>query len=144
MQSPQGRLPLPAPQLRQSRSALFRLREAVLLSDRDPARTINFIEQSENGGTTADVIEISTQDGQSVRLWIDTASGEVLKNVYKGEGLGGPGSTIEELYSDYREVEGIQVPFKITILQDGSKYLDAEVVEVKFNSGLNREQLAAQ
>jgi len=142
MQSPQGRLPLPPPQLKQTRSALFRVREAILLSDRDPARTANFIEEADVDGRKAEVIEISTQDGQSVRLWVDVSSGEVIKSAYQGESIGGPGATVEELYSDYREVEGMQVPFKVTILQDGSKYLDAEVVEVKFNSGLDKEQLS--
>jgi predicted Zn-dependent peptidase len=143
MQSPQGRLPLPPPQLKQTRSALFRMREAILLSDRDPERTTNFIEESDMDGKKAEVIEISTQDGLSVRLWVDASSGAVLKSAYRGEALGGPGSNVEELYSDYQEVEGIQVPFKVTILQDGSKYLDAQVVEAKFNSGLNKEQLGA-
>ena len=142
MESPQGRMPLPPPQLKQTRSALFRMREAILLSDRDPARTTNFVEEAGMDGKKAEVIEISTQDGQSVRLWIDASSGAVLKTAYKGEAIGGPGANVEELYSDYREVEGLQVPFKVTILQDGSKYLDAQVVEVKFNSGLDKTQLS--
>jgi hypothetical protein len=143
MATPQGRTPLPPPQLQQTQSALFRLREALLLSDGDVSRQVNFIEQAEADGKAADVIEIS-KGGQFVRLWVDSASGDILKSAYKGDALRGAPADIEEIYSDYREVDGLRTPFAITILQNGEKYLDGQVVEVKFNSGLTRERLGAE
>lgn len=144
MATPQGRTPLPPPQLQQTQSALFRLREALLLSDGDASRQVNFIEEAEVDSKAADVIEISKEGGQFVRLWVDSASGDILKSAYKGDALRGAPADIEEIYSDYREVDGLRTPFAITILQNGEKYLDAQVVEVKFNSGLTRERLGAE
>jgi hypothetical protein len=47
----------------------------------------------------------------------------------------------EETWSDFREVAGIKVPFKITITEGGRKYADVTVTGFRVNSGLKLTDL---
>ena len=95
MSSPQGRAPLPPAQLKPVQDKLLRLFFPMLLSDRLPGRTVNWIGE----GT----LEIS--DGQ--------------------------GST-----------NGIKVPNRMTIIQNGRKYADVVVESIQLNTGLKSEDLS--
>ncbi len=49
--------------------------------------------------------------------------------------------SVEEVFSDFREVAGIKIPFRGTILQGGQKFADVTVVEFQVNQGLKLEEL---
>jgi zinc protease len=141
MRAPQGMMPMPAPQLEQAKGELFRLRESILLSDRMPSRTVNFVEQAEHNGRPADVIEISDESGASVRLWIDAESGEMVKQTYQSSAITGAPSQVEQIFSDYRDVDGLRVPFKVTVLANGEEFAQVEVSEILYNTGLDKDAL---
>lgn len=42
----------------------------------------------------------------------------------------------ESFMSDYQESEGMQVPYTITVFQDGEEFITISLTEVKYNSGL--------
>lgn len=54
-----------------------------------------------------------------------------------GEG----GSAVQEVYSDWREVDGIRLPFQWTIMQGDKKFASATVEDYKINSGLTPETI---
>ena len=139
---PRGQAPLGGPLLKQAQEELFRVRESLLLSDRDPERKINFVESGEVDGKAADVIEISAHEGFSVKLWIDSSSGDILKTAYQGAAMSGAPAEVEEIFSDYREVDGIRIPFKTKILQNGKDFAELTVSEAAYNSGLEKEVLS--
>jgi hypothetical protein len=141
MNGPQGTMPLPPDHLAQAQGELFRLRESLLLSDRMSSRTVNFVEAADFNGSAAAVIEISEENGPSVRLWVDEQSGEILKQVYQSSAITGSPSEVEQLFSDYRVVDGIRVPFKITVLAGGQEFAGVEVQEIRYNSGLDKASL---
>ncbi len=142
MSSPQGQMALPGPQLQQVRGEVFRLSETLLLSDRDSSRTITLVKKEKVGDGEAEVVEISSPEGQSVQLYIDGASGQLLKKQYRGDAMLGPASQVEELYEDFRDVGGLRVPFKTTVLQDGKKFAETQFTEFQYNTGLKTEDLA--
>ena len=77
MQSFQGVGPLPPAQLAQANDELFRLRESLLVADRDPDKTISFVAEEAVGDRAAQVIEVaSAKTKRKVRLYIDAESGE--------------------------------------------------------------------
>jgi len=76
-----------------------------------------------------------------VRLWVEPVSGMVLKKAYRGLGPGGM-ADMEEVYSDYREVSGIQVPFRVVGHQNGVPFIETVIAEVRFNSGVDPAELA--
>ena len=142
MNSPQGQGPMPEPQIREVRAALFRMRETLLLSAGQAGRTVNFVQQDEVDGEAADVIEISSTDGESIRLWVGSESGGVLKSIHQGSSMEGGPAEIEQIYSDYREAGGIHIPFKTHVNQNGKEYAVQTLTEVIYNSGLDAEALS--
>jgi hypothetical protein len=102
--------------------------------------SVVFEEQAKVGETASDVIVI-TREGESVRLYIEPASGMLLKKAYRGVGMGGL-ADIEEIYSDHREVFGIRLPFRVEILQNGTRFMEATMTEIEFDSGVDPAELA--
>lgn len=102
--------------------------------------TVQFEKREKVGEVEADVILIR-KEGEVVRLFVEPASGMLLKKAYRGIGTGGL-ADIEQTYSDYREVSGIQVPFRIEVTQNGFPLVKFSVNEVKFNSGVDPVELA--
>ncbi|HUA19341.1 MAG TPA: pitrilysin family protein [Bryobacteraceae bacterium] len=131
--SPQGVMALSPPVLKQIHGETFRQLVALALSDRDAERTV-----SADG---ADGLEISTKDGETVRLTLDPQSGLPAALAYKqspGEG----GKEVEQRYSDWRDAGGIRLPFHWTILQSGQKFATVSIQDYKVNSGLTEAVLS--
>jgi hypothetical protein len=142
--TPQGIGPLAGAQLKQVQGDLFRLYWRLLLSDRIPGRTINAIDDH--------TVEIADAAGNQVRAGMDPETG-LIANVsyegvpmgggpisvnvsYEGVPMGGGPISVKEEYEDFRDVNGMKIPFKITIRQGGQKFADVTVNDVKINSGL--------
>jgi zinc protease len=84
-------------------------------------------------GTVAlKVIEISGEGLTPVRLYIDQ-SNRIVRQTYTTPGPDGHPSQAEEVFSDYRKVNGIEVPFKASVLRDGRLILDRTLKSVTFN-----------
>jgi predicted Zn-dependent peptidase len=132
--TPQGVQPMPAPVLRQARSALLRLLPSLLASDRFPDRQVNLVGEG--------LLEIQDGSGESVRLKIDAATGLPAALSYAATQAGGPPATAEETLEDWREVEGLKMPFKITIRRDGAPYAEVTVREIRLNTGVTSEELS--
>ena len=56
--------------------------------------------------------------------------------------MSGALAEVEEIFSDYREVDGIRIPFKIKILQNGKDFAELTLSEAAYNSGLEKEALS--
>jgi hypothetical protein len=65
-----------------------------------------------------------------VRLFIDTSSGMVLRESYE---LPGGTGTAEEVFSDYREVAGVKVAYKASVLRNNLPVLERTVSDFKVN-----------
>ncbi len=77
----------------------------------------------------------------TVKIAFDPSTGLPARETYQQAGPGGVAS-IEEVFEDWRDVDGIKVPFKATIIQNGKKFGDAVVQEFKINTGLKPEELS--
>jgi zinc protease len=84
-------------------------------------------------------VVLVTRGDDSVRLFVDSA-GRIVKKAYRGQTLAGP-ADLEDTLSDFREVSGVQVPFKSVITANGQKYLEAAVSELKINTGVDPAKL---
>ena len=128
MVTPQGSGVMTDTILKQAQGELFRNLLRLVIADRDASVQVNAVAE--------DTAEIS-RDGISVRVQFDPATGLPSKEIYTE----GPGSS-EESFSEWREVEGVKVPFKIAVQQDGKKMADIAVLDYKFNTGLKPEELS--
>jgi zinc protease len=134
MANPQGSSPLPPEQMKPVRNKLLKLYFAMLLSDRLPGRTVT---------PAADgALDISDEQGDTVRLFIDQKTGLPAKVQYKTPAMGDqPPSTIDETFDGFEEVNGIKAPNHLTIVQNGHKYAEVTIESLKINTGLKPEEL---
>ena len=128
MAAPQGSQPMPAPVLKQVQGEMFRQFPRVLLSG--------------NANATPAGIEVSDGQGNTTLLVIDEKTGLPLKQTYQSVGMGGPPQTVVETYSDWRDVNGIRLPFQVIIEQGGKKFAEVTVTDWKINTGLKAEDLS--
>ncbi|MEX2260365.1 MAG: pitrilysin family protein [Bryobacteraceae bacterium] len=136
LSTPRGTGPLPPAMLKQAQGNLFRWYFAMLLSDRAADRKVNYAGEG--------VLEISDAAGNLVRLTVDEATGMPLKESYQQMQPNGPTQDIEELYEEMKEVDGIQYPWKVVLHQNGRRYAEATVQELKLNTGMQLEELSKQ
>ena len=101
----------------------------LLLSDRDSTRRVNALGSHK--------LEIADAAGHMVTVELDPASGLPIRQGYQQSG-----NPVVETFSDWREVDGIKLPFKIVIEQAGQKFADVAVSSWKLNSGLKPEDLS--
>ena len=83
-------------------------------------------------GVTLKVLEISGEGLGPVRLYVDQ-SNRIVRQTYTTPGPDGRPSQAEEVFSDYRKVNGIEVPFQASVLRDGRLILDRTLKSVMFN-----------
>jgi hypothetical protein len=126
----QGMQALPPQAVKQARAEVFRQIALIVLSDRDPDRTVNYAGPG--------MLEISSKSGESVRLEVDEKTGLPAKTSYQ-EGEQG---TISQIFSDWRDVNGIRLPFAWTTMRDDKQFAAVKIDNYKINSGLTPEVLS--
>jgi len=134
--TPNGSGVLAGWQLQQVEGDLFRSYFRLLLSDRLPERTVGAVE----GDPTA--AEIGDAAGHTATVEFDPGTGLPRRVSYDGAQATGVPIPAADEYADFREVAGVKVPFKITLLRGGRKFADAVVTEFKINSNLQARELA--
>ncbi len=135
MASPQGSQPLRPELVKPARNKMLRVYFTLLLSDRLPGRSVK------PAGDGA--VDISDDQGETVRLFIDAKTGLPAKVEYAAPAMGNtPGMTIDETFDAFEEVDGIKVPKHLTIMQDGHKAAEIVVQSLKVNTGLKVEDLS--
>lgn len=132
MAAPQGSRPLPAEVVKQVQGEVFRDLLRIVLSDRDTNRTLN--------ATGPDTVEISDKAGNSAKLLIG-ADGLPAKLMHEEEGPGGM-AVLEDAYSDWRESDGIKLPYAVNVTQAGKKYADAKIRVYRVNPSVTVEELS--
>jgi len=95
-------------------------------------------QQAEEGsaGAVLKVLEISGPGLDPLRLYVDRDY-RIVRQTYATPGPDGRSTRAEELFSDYRKVNGIDVPFKASVLRDGQKILDRTIKSVTFNTAVD-------
>ncbi len=131
--TPQGWGALAGTQRNQVFGDLFRVYFRLLLSDRLEGRTVN--------GLGPDNVQITDAAGQVATVGFDAATGLPRRVTYDTAQAGGPPIFCEDVYEDFRDVGGIQLPFKITIHQGGRNFSEVTVKEYKLNGGIKPLEL---
>ena len=99
---------------------LFGLRSGIDLPRSLPK--MKFLKKSKVGNSDAFVIEATIIEGNSEKLYFDASSGLLIQADFGGASL---------RYDDYKEVDGVKVPF--TIRQEGSPNSTIKFKEIKNN-----------
>jgi hypothetical protein len=101
----------------------------------DPTRYVITAEKPAKVGTEeAAVVLVTGKDFKDTRLFFSKATGLLVKTERKGLAPGGADGkevTEETLLSDYKKVDGVMSPMKMTVNHDGKKFMEMTVVEAK-------------
>ena len=127
--TPQGPQPMPPQVVAQIRGVLFRNLARAIMADRDSSMKVNAVSE--------DTVEISAADGHALQLQFDASTGLPVKLSYQES----PAS-IEETLADWRDVNGVKLPFKKTITQSGKNYAIVTIQEYQLNAGIKPEELS--
>lgn len=124
---------LGGPAAKQANGDLFRSYIGLLLSDRAETRTVNAIDTH--------ALEITDKSGNIVRLILDPTTHMPQSVSYDATTVTGAPPIVQETYSDFRDIGGIKVPFKVTLTQNGQPYADFTITDFKINTGLTADEI---
>jgi hypothetical protein len=136
MKSPMGTQDLPASQKEELAKSMT-LNTYVLLKGIDgPDYTVQFFKDDKLNDKPVQVVIVRhKQSSNSVRVYVDPQNSIVVKRVSRGRTMQGL-ADLEELLSDYRDVDGVKIPFKVETYADGKRQSLTTISSVKINSGV--------
>ena len=131
---PEGTAALSGNLLLQAKSSVLRLYPRLLAGSDVPGQTVNAVA----GGS----IEIADGDGQMVRMVIDDSTGLPSRIVYETVPLNDTYPvTVEVLIGEFQEADGIRLPARLTLIENGRKVAGVAVKNIRINQGLKVQDL---
>jgi len=135
VKDPEGIHDVPESRVNDLEANLKRDSLAVLLAAHDGrVRMRMLLDSKDETGRVRNAIEFSADDLDPMVLYIDPASYLIVKQTYVNGGAGRP--LVEELFSDYRAVEGLQIAHLTTVRVRGEAVLDRRVTKFAINTPL--------
>ena len=129
--APMGTQPLPESQ-RADISRLLKRQPISLAQHRnDPDFKVQDLGPDTVDGTSVETLLVSL-GGDETRLFVDTASGRILRQAHRSQGQQGPGDLVIT-YSDFRDVAGLTLPFKQQMTFNGEPHETRIVEEITLN-----------
>lgn len=108
----------------------------LLVAAAEGKLTVRVLPEEGTGGQVLKVLEISGTGLMPVKLYVDSQL-MVVRQAFQTPGPDGKRIQAEELFSDYRAVDGVQVPFRADVRRNGTLILSRTLTNVTFNSPLD-------
>ena len=136
VRDPEGTHDVPERMLRDFQNGLRRDTIRVLLAAVDgTVRVRRLPDAKDDAGLAQPALEFSAADFEPMVMYVDAATGLVLKQTYVAGGMGQP--LVEERFSDYREVDGVQITFAANVSVGGEPVLERTVSDAKVGGPLS-------
>jgi zinc protease len=88
-----------------------------------------------DAGHVHQAVELSGAGLEPLVMYIDTNTSQVVKLAYVVNGPGQP--LVEEIFSDHKPVDGVQVAFSASVRQAGRAVLERRIIDIKINAPLS-------
>jgi zinc protease len=136
VRDPNGVHEVPDRMLSDFENGLRRDTISVLLGAADgQIRVRRLSDGRDDGGAVRQALEFSGPDLEPMVMYVDPETALVTKQTYVAGGMGQP--LVEEIFSDYRPVEGVQFTFAATVRVGGQPALERTVTDLKAGGPLN-------
>jgi len=113
-------------------NAAYRDQLAFWFPDRHPAK-IAYKGRSPADGADFDVIGITPEGGREFELWVNTDT-KMIERMVEHEAI----ATRTEIYMDWREVQGVKMPFRVRASRGDPKADEIVVIErIEFDGPLD-------
>lgn len=133
---PRGTHDVPEQMLGDFRSGLRRDTIALLVAAYDQqVRVRRLTDAKGESGEPQQVLEFSSADVEPLVMYVDPTTHLVTKQTYVAGGMGRP--LVEERFSDYREVDGVQFTFAARVVVGGQPALERTVTSLKAGGALD-------
>jgi hypothetical protein len=136
VQDPGGVRDAPEPMREDFAASVRRDTFPLLIGAAEGRLTVRRLPDEGVGQELLRVLEIRGAGLDSVRLYIDRDL-LIAKQSYSAAAADGQRAPTEELYSDYRTINGIRVPFQTRLVRDGNPVLTRTLANVTFNSQID-------
>src|SRR5947209_2887439 len=113
----------------QKRQTYLTVVPMTILPLKDKAFKVETIGTQDVDGKPAVGLKVTGPDGKDFNLFFDAASGLPVRLVAKVAGFNGDEYMRETTFSDYKEMDGIQVATKQVSKRDGEKFQDFQLTE---------------
>jgi zinc protease len=135
MKDPRAVRAAPEQVAKEARATLRRDAIALLLAAKDGKLTPRILpDVKDQAGHVDHALEISGTDLNPVILYIDPSTNLIRKQVFTADAPGRP--IVEEQFSDYRVVDGVQIPFTAS-RKAGPVTIERKVTDVQFNTPID-------
>ena len=132
VQDPTGTRDVPERMVQDLEVSLKRDTIAALLAAEDGRMRARLLpDAKDESGRPQRVIEFSGADVEPMVLYVDATTHLVVRQTYVAGGKGQP--LVEEVYSDYRLVDGVQIAFSTVIRIHGQPVLERAVTSFTIN-----------
>lgn len=88
-----------------------------------------------NGKKASVIVAKPATSKKEIRFFFDKESGLMVRHSHQGRGPGEAGETVDVLedtyLSDYKKINGVQVPQKLETKHDGKKFLTADLTDIE-------------
>ena len=136
VRDPAGLHEVPAQSLREMAANLQRdTVSALLAADRGELRARRLPDVKDADGAIRHALELSSPTLDPIVLHIDAQTGLIAKQAYVVRAPGQP--LIEEMFSDYRPVDGVRVAFTAEVRADGKPIIRRRLSAIAINTALD-------
>ena len=135
MKSPMGAQDLPGSQKEEGLNELKRHPIFVAQHADDPKFVFSAGGSEKVGEVEAQILDVSA-DGVQVRWYVDSQTGRILRSSASSTVMGAPTEQVID-YSEWKDVDGISLPFKLRISQGGKDAGSQDLKEVQINPAVD-------
>ena len=134
--SPEGAQPLPPEMSRSFKDAVFRdiIHLIVHLTESDAS--VLYAGTVDIGGETTSILLVKQPSGEMLKVYVSNDTHHVVKYAFR-ETEQGVTLDKERFYSDYREINGVKLPYRVDEHVDGNPYSERRIKSVKINSEID-------
>lgn len=108
---------------------------ALLAAERGEVRARILPDVKDDAGKLRHGLELSNPRFNPLVLYIDPDTNLIVKEAYVAEVSGQP--LVEELFSDYRRVSGLQVAFTAEVRRGGQTLLERHITDITINGPID-------
>lgn len=141
LNTPGGVQPMPESQRDDSVKSMRRNPLFLLKARNDENLVVAAMGQEEFAGQAADMLHVEYM-GDTATLALDPESSQCLGMKFQGKNFTGAPGEMVQVFSDYREVNGLQVPFKVVSTYNGEPFLDTTLTEITVNGPITEDTFA--
>jgi hypothetical protein len=108
----------------------------LLIAASEGQLTVRLVPNAQGVGSGITVLELSGTGLEPVKLFVDDRM-LIVKQTIVASGPDGRQMLVEELFSDYRAVNGVQLPFEAEIVHAGQTIMTRTLTNVAVNGAVD-------